>query len=406
MDFVSFSLNEWNDPWTCRQQITSRLARTHKVLFVSPPKQIRDLLRGGTKNSDGPGVHRRMENLFCYFPSPLYFETWRFPRLNNVIKQARLRSIRNTAARLRFGSLASIIWHPRFWDYQRKLGEQLSCYYVYDDFSSYEGLSENARERIQREEDYLLRNSDLVIVAGSALMRLRNRYGNAVMVPNGVDFDLFSRALLPSTIIPDEVANIPPPRIGHIGNLTNKIDFGLLAEIAEKRPKWSILLIGPVNLSHPRSKRDLEMLKSHRNVYFLGGKQVEQLPNYVKGLDVCLMAYRTDTWMLHGYPLKVHEYLSSGKPVVSSDLETMREFTDVLTIATSVEQWIAGIEEGLRPQDDRIIEKRVETARQNTWDKRVETIETAIKEKLREKYGTDEMLESSERLAITRRVST
>ncbi len=87
-----------------------------------------------------------------------------------------------------------LIWHPRFVDLIGGFHESVTCYYADDEFSSFAGLSDRDRNQILEQEDDLLRKVDLVFVSGPALMEKKNRYGNAINVPMGADFELFSRS--------------------------------------------------------------------------------------------------------------------------------------------------------------------------------------------------------------------
>jgi glycosyltransferase involved in cell wall biosynthesis len=137
-------------------------------------------------------------------------------------------------------------------------------------------------------------------------------------------------------------------------------------------------------------REDVELLRKRPNVYMLGSKARELLPNYIKGLDVCMMCYRTDGWARYIYPLKLHEYLASGKPVIGPPLMSLREFREVVRIADTPEKWVEGIEAALNDHDVALAQKRIQVAYENRLEKRIETIEEALERKLREKRNGSE----------------
>ncbi len=386
MDFVSFSMNYWDDLWQSRHQIASRLATRHKVLFVSPPFSVRDVF---TKSRSRPlpksGLVQRKRNLYTFVPPKWLFENHRFPWIDQAIADLRSLQIKKILSKLGFRDLVLLIWHPRYSNLVGRFGEKVSCYYVDEEFTGYYGVSEAEKESIRGQEDLLLRRVDLVFANGSALLERKNRYRNAMNVPMGVDFELFSRALLEETPLFEDLSVIPAPRIGYVGNVNDKVDFQLLEYLAAKRPQWSILLIGPDMIKTEMFRAHFAKLRARPNVFIMGSKRLELLPNYIKGLDVCLMCYRIDCWAYFGYPLKLHEYLASGKPVISSDLPSIREFSQVVRIAQGYEEWLRAIEECLRDQSADARQARVEVARQNTWEDRVRLIEEAIAKKMAEK---------------------
>ena len=385
MDFISFSLNYWEDLWQSRHQVMSRLAKDHKVLFVSPAFYIREVLKNlATGHLIKSGLVQREHNLYTLVPPKWLFVSYRFG-IQRTMEYLRRLQIQRVLKKLGFQDIVLLVWHPQYSNMVGRFGERLSCYYVDDEFASYSGQSEDDKAHIRIKEDHLLRRVDLVFANGNALLERKNRYNNAINVPMGVDFNLFSKALLDETKVFADLTAIHPPRIGYVGNINDKVDFQLLDIIADRRPDWSIVLVGPVAIRSEHFRRHFAQLERRQNVFTLGLKPKEALPNYLKGFDVCLMCYRTDEWGRFVYPNKLHEYLATGKPVVSADLPSIREFSPVLRIAKTSEAWVDAIEDSLFERKDEICRRRVEVARRNTWDERVIQIEKAIEEALRQK---------------------
>ncbi len=388
MDFLSFSMNYWEDLWQSRHHVMSRLAARHKVLFVSPPAHVREVLGAKWKRLPQSGLQERSANLFSLVPPHFLFETHRLPALHRLSAYLREAQIRHFLRKLGLQQVVLFIWHPRYSNLLGEFGEAVSCYYVDEEFTSYYGMPESEKQQIRAQEEVLLRGVDLVFANGSVLLDKKNKHGNASDVPMGVDFGLFSRALLEETAVPSDLGAMRPPRIGYIGNVNDKVDFELLESIARAKPLWSVILVGPLSIRTPEFRGNFEKLRQLPNVHHLGFRPLETLPNYVRGLDVCLMCYRTDGWAYYGYPLKLHEYLAGGKPVVGSDLPSIRVFSGVISIASTVEEWQSAIEAGLNDNSAARISERVQVARENTWEERVQRIEKAIAAKMEEKSAS------------------
>lgn len=382
MDFISLSLNYWEDLWQSRHQIMGCLAREHRVLFVSPPFSFAQVVQR-RKRRDLPqsGLVHRADNLHSLVFSKWLFETYGHPRLERAMRRLREAQIRSVAARLGFQDPVLVIWHPYFAHFMGRLGESLVCYYADDEFAAYDSQTEDERRRIREAEELLLARADCVFANGPALVKAKNRKGNVIDVPMCADFSLYSRSTLPETKIPEDLAAIRQPRIGYIGNLNNKVDFSLLFHIARARPSWSIVLIGPANVHSAATQATVNKLKRLPNVSFLGEKLRTTLPDYIKGLDVCLMCYNVEAWAYYVYPLKLHEYLASGKPIVGSPLESLKQFDGVIRIATTPAEWVAGIEAGLLESDPQLTARRIQVAYDNRLEARVETILDAIRSK-------------------------
>jgi glycosyltransferase involved in cell wall biosynthesis len=389
MDFVSFSLNYWEDLWQSRHQIMLALAQNHKVLFVSPPFSLSEV-RARSRNSGLPksGLIHRQANLHTLVFSEFLFQTYRYPSLEKLMNYLRQMKVRRVTKALGFQDTVLFIWHPQFAELVGTAGEALSCYYVDDEFSAYAGGTELRTQEILKQEDGLLRRVDLVFANGTVLLKAKNRYGNAINVPMTADFELFSRSRLPETQVPQELEAIPHPRIGYIGNLNDKVDFALLAHLAKERPDWSFVLVGPVNIRGADVRGDLEALQNLPNVFLLGSKPRESLPNYIKGFDVCTMFYRQHGWANSVYPLKLHEYLASGKPCIGSGLASLREFPEVVRIAETPQEWLEAIQSAIADKDPKRVERRVQVAYENRLETRIDMIEKAIERKLQEKRGS------------------
>jgi glycosyltransferase involved in cell wall biosynthesis len=387
MDFISLSLNYWEDLWQSRHQIMLALAQTHKVLFVSPPFSLSEALASPKEGNGLPksGLIHRQANLYTLVFSRFLFRTYRYPRIEKLMRYLRQRQIQRLAKKFGFKDTVLFIWHPQFAELAGTLGEAITCYYVDDEFSAYSGGSEQRAQEILQQEDGLLRKVDLVFANGTVLLQSKNRYGNALSVPMTADFNLFSRSRLPETKVPDDIEAVPHPRIGYIGNLNDKVDFALLRQLARERSDWSFVLIGPTNIRGAEVRGNFEALQVMPNVYLLGSKPRESLPNYIKGLDVCTMVYRQHGWANSVYPLKLHEYLASGKPCIGSGLTSLREFSEVVHIAESPQEWLEAIRVALEDKDPNRVERRVQVAYENRLETRIAAIEKAIEQKMEEK---------------------
>jgi glycosyltransferase involved in cell wall biosynthesis len=240
-------------------------------------------------------------------------------------------------------------------------------------------------QEILQQEDELLRRVDLVFANGLVLLAAKNKYGNAISVPMTADFELFSRSRLPETLVPHDLEAIPHPRIGYIGNLNDKVDFALLGQLATARSNWSFILVGPTNIRTADVQSDFEALQSLPNVFLFGSQPRESLPNYIKGFDVCTMCYRENGWANSVYPLKLHEYLAAGKPCIGSGLASLREFSEVVQIATTRQEWLEAIQLAIDDKDPKRAERRVQVAHENRLEVRIATIEKAIEQKMHEK---------------------
>lgn len=326
------------------------------------------------------GITKVKDNLWSYIPSRFFPTNYRFPGIDRVLRAIRHKKIRAALKQCDFGRPILYIWHPGFVDMLGQFNESFVIYHKYDNYAGYFGGSDKPDPAEQR----LMREADLVMVTSQGLFdKHKEERPDLRLVPNGVDYELFSSTLSEEVSVPSELDCIPKPRIGYVGVINEKVDFKLLKYLCETRPDWSIVLVGPEKTTQPEYLVDLEALKKQKNCFFLGQKKGREVPAYIKGMDVCMMCYLINDWTYYGYPLKMHEYLACGKPTVSANLPAVREFSDVVVIPDSHEGWQRAIVQLLgEGQNPDMIKKRLAVARANSWSERVELMLSLVKTKL------------------------
>jgi hypothetical protein len=392
MNLLSFSPDYWDGPRHNRHYFCEELSKENKVLFVSPPfyvvKLIRELGKGSLSKS---GVTIVNQNLVNYVPSKFLFTNYRFQRINKLFENMRIRRINALLSKYGMKRPVLLIWHPGFKDMIGKFNESLVIYYIYDQYSNYIGGDPSKPDEAEIE---LLKKSDIVFVLSNKLYEEKKEWNsNIYLLPNAVDYELFSKARNKNTAIPEDLERIPVPRIGYIGTINEKVDLDLLDYISEKKTEWSIVLIGRENFSIEKEKNKFFKLASKKNVYWLGHKKYDLMPACMKGLDVCLMCYIKNNWTYYGDPSKMHEYLASGKPTVATGLAAIKEFDHVIKIPDTKDKWIKAIKDSLEERNQEEIEKRIMVAKTNSYPRRIEVALAIIKEKLiKENAGKESTL--------------
>lgn len=381
-DFLSLQKDYWDSPWQNRHAFVWELSKQHRVFFLSPPFYLPQLFDPNVpkKTKMPSGVTQIKDNLWSYVPSRFLPTNYRFPGIDRVIRAIRHRKIRSALAKCGFGRPILYIWHPSFADMLGQFDESFVIYHKYDHYAGYFGGSDVPDPAEQR----LLREADLVMVTSQGLFdKHKDQRPDLRLVPNGVDYELFSSTLSDEISVPIELERIPKPRIGYVGVINEKVDFKLLTYLCQSHPEWSIVLVGPEKVTRPEYLTDLEELKRQKNCYFLGQKKGREVPAYIKGMDVCMMCYLVNDWTYYGYPLKMHEYLACGKPTISANLPAVREFSDVVVIPDGQVGWQQAIVqllgEGHNPE---MIQKRLAVARANSWSERVDLMLSFVKAKL------------------------
>jgi glycosyltransferase involved in cell wall biosynthesis len=119
-------------------------------------------------------------------------------------------------------------------------------------------------------------------------------------------------------------------------------------------------------------------LKRRPNVHFLGSKRPEELPAYISTFDVCLLPYVLgEVSSYYAAPLKFYEYLSAGKPVVST-VGPRQYDRDVVLNCSTKEEVLAAIQEALSKNSPDLTAKRKNIAGENSWERRVQQIDEVL----------------------------
>lgn len=377
---LGFGAEAWSDYWQTRQHVLSRLARrgwpvgySYGALSVwdrASPRWTHAGLFDRIERRDGVKV---------FWPGRL---APRWPRWADWDRYAIGRYLDAYVGSMLTSPhqrCIAYVFRPEFHPYVSRLTKATIVYHVDDNFAAMPGWDgERARMHaaLAARADVVFAISDGVI--GSLPEAVRPR---ALLMPNGADAAAFSAAR--SAPCPVDLAAVPPPRIGYTGTLNEKVDFALIAALARARPQWHWAMIGhelpDAYLSDPArdARADCHSLP---NVHFLGVKSWNALPAYCAHMDVCAMCYRTDGdgWWRDISPLKLHEYLATGRPVVSASLSAVRPFSHVVAIADGRDGWIGAIQHALGSGGEGRSETRIATAFENDWDRRIGQIEDAL----------------------------
>jgi UDP-galactopyranose mutase len=209
-----------------------------------------------------------------------------------------------------------------------------------DELSAFRG----APPGLLRNEAELLRHADLVFTGGQSLYEAkRDRHPSVHAFPSSVDVPHFATARR-GLEEPADQAPIAHPRMGFFGVVDERMDLELLAAVADLRPDWQLIILGPV------VKIDPAHLPRRANLHFLGGKPYTQLPAYVAGWDVALMPFARNESTRFISPTKTPEYLAAGKPVVSTSIrDVVRPYGDLglVRIADTPEDFVRACEAAL-----------------------------------------------------------
>ena len=251
---------------------------------------------------------------------------------------------------------------PMALEFSSHLIPGLTVYDCMDELSAFKF----APEELKQLEKMLFNHADVVFTGGHSLYESKKmQHYNIHPFPSSIDKKHFAKARLKDQEPADQLS-ISGPKIGFYGVLDERFDSQLIQGIADARPEWNIILIGPVVKIDPAS------LPKNKNVHYLGSKSYEELPKYLSGWDVAMVPFLLNESTRFISPTKTPEYLSGGKPVVSTsirDVVTPYAKNNLVRIGIDAEDFVDAIDEILATPDKsewlRAVDQFLDN---NSWD--------------------------------------
>jgi glycosyltransferase involved in cell wall biosynthesis len=348
MDFLVLSHLRWDFVFQRPQHLLTRCAQTNRVFFWEEP--VFDSERAFVdERNPSPGLHVLVPHL----PAGLAEDE------NHRLQSALLARLRNEHS-----IKNDVVWYytPMSLNFTRELSPIVTIYDCMDELSAFRG----APPGLRLAEAELFSRADLVFTGGQSLFQSkRSQHHSVHCLASSIDYPFFASARTFARE-PEDQSSIPHPRLGYCGVIDERIDLPLLDAIAEARPDWHLVMVGPVVKISPSD------LPARPNIHYLGGRRYEQLPAYMSGWHVGLLPFAINESTRFISPTKTPEYLAAGLPVVSTPITDVvdpygeREFVH---IAGTPDKFIQAIEAALPTKHSVTrLSKADAFLAQNSWD--------------------------------------
>jgi glycosyltransferase involved in cell wall biosynthesis len=381
-----FSIVYFGNDWfaenrTSSHHVAERLATRTRVLYVDVPglrapkasgRDVRKLVRKMTQAAARPRPVGR--NLWHITMPQVPFR--RVPLVAHANQQVGGVMVRRAMAHLGFERSISWFAVPHPGGLAGTLGEELIVYYCIDDYAA---LPDVDQDVVARMDEDLARRADQVFVASPRLLGAKRKLNpTAVHAPHGVDVTLFQSAADHGLAVADGAQHLTRPVIGFYGLIEAWIDLDLIAFLAERRPQWTFLMIGRLAVDPGR-------LRVMPNVRFVGPQPYATLPRWAKAFDVAIIPYRLTQQVINSNPLKLREYLATGKPVVSVSAPEIDRFAEYVRIAGDPEAFLAAIEEALAHDTEAERARRVAAVAGMSWEARIQEVVEVVERRLEDR---------------------
>jgi glycosyltransferase involved in cell wall biosynthesis len=392
-NIICFSNQLWDFPlWTNKKHVMTRLSEQgFNVLFVDPPINtgrlfLRHLMAGRWSL-------KRLLSWVYTDRQITVFSPLNFVPSNPELSKYFAKRINKLAARKFDPTLKTILWVynveiDNLFDIIDSVKHDVLVYDCVDNYPAFPKYANNIRKKNQiiRQEEMLAKRADIVFASAPGLVDKLSRLNSKTFyTPNVGDYPRFNNVKELSKNIPEDVASIPHPRIGFSGAIDDyKFDKELVRKLVHDYPNYSFILIGLSGLKDREGTLKELGLDNATNVYFMGMRKYTDLPYYFAAFDVFIIPYVLNDYTVGGcFPVKFHDALAAGLPVVVTDLPAYKPFADISYISKSHNDFSQNIRRALEQDSDQIKTQRQQIAKENSWEgkvkKMIELIDTEAK---------------------------
>ncbi len=279
--------------------------------------------------------------------------------------------LRGACAKWKMNDPLLLFGHPEFWPLRPLFPDAALAYDHMDDILGFG----DAGSDLAADLAALVREADFVNATSGRLAEQLSNLGakRVLQAGNGVEWEHFAQdpADLPE---PAELASLPRPRAIYTGSVAEWFDFNLLYDLARACPEVAFPIVGPLR---PALKGISELAPS--NVHFLGAKPYAELPAWLAHCQAALIPFLRTPLTEAVDPVKLHEYLAAGLPVLSTPFSNeLRSLADRVTLASDGAGFAAGLKAALNDPPKR--EAQAELARAQAWDRRLAPFIDALSE--------------------------
>jgi glycosyltransferase involved in cell wall biosynthesis len=357
--------------------LAKELSKNHKVLYVNSPIDRKALFLNTNDEyinahidnikKKGESLKLFQENLWVLHPKRIIESinwipnTTLFKKINWINNKRFAKDIKGALEELKFENYILINDKDIFRSFYLKELLQPEKY-IYLDRDYTIGMDYWRRHGVILEPQ-LMQKADAVVCNSIDFTKRAKLYNpNSFYIGNG---GYINHNTAEKSLIPKDLEIIPEPRIGYVGALTSlRLDLNLLIELAKKCPIWNFVLIGPEDESFQKSK-----LHTLPNVYFLGKKNTKEISGYLHYFDVCINPQIVNEITIGNFPMKIIEYLASGRPVVATKTNTMKEiFEEHTFLAENTKDYIQQIKRALLEDSTSVNQERISFAKSFSWE--------------------------------------
>jgi teichuronic acid biosynthesis glycosyltransferase TuaH len=396
MDIVMFALARWDGPYSSTAfSLAKEFSRSNRVFYVENPITIKYFIRNVFKKHVWRKINTLLFGISPYtmpyiqnpnliivtsqITIPINFLAYGFfyeklSSINDFILSKTLKKLINNYSINKF--IFFNCFNPFYVrKFPKGFNPLLFIYMTVDDIRH----STHIKKHGPWLEKEMMKKADLVFATSIELTLIARRHSKkAFHLPNAADISLFKTSQ-ESLIKPEELNNLTMPIVIYTGNIDHRIDFDLLNELVKRSPEITFVLVGPIAID----EYQIQVFREYSNVLFTGKKNLIELPSFLKYAHCAIIPFKCNALTKSIYPLKINEYLATGKPVVATPFSNdIQSFDKVISISNNPLTFSTAIYESIQSDSPLRMEERLRFVENNTWKSRVDSFWEYINQNL------------------------
>lgn len=374
---VFVSLEPWDDIWRRNQFLCDGLLRrseSTQILFVQPPYDNSNAARSRNFAKIQPsaslvsgGYEGRLQLL-----TPTKWLPNSLPLGRKLNESSLERQVKQALVSL--GWKASHLWvnqHEAAILVDANIATT-TLYDITDDWTKFSGNKSQLELVVKQDKKLCMEASHVIVCSEQLFEDKRNlvKSNRLHLIPNGVHVDHYRLVTDRSKPLHLVAQNWKKAVFGYTGTIHgDRVDIKLISRIAEAISEGTIAMVGPNLLE----AEDRLALSRYSNIIFTGPQPYAELPDIMRAFDVCIVPHLVTPFTESLNPIKLWEYLATGKPIVSMNVAGFKDFPELVHVSDSHDGFLENLDSALRDLPS-LVSARQTVAQQHSWDKRIDQV--------------------------------
>lgn len=206
-------------------------------------------------------------------------------------------------------------------------------------------------------------HADIVFTTSDALYDINSKHSkNVHMLPNAADFNFLTTRLRMSPLL-RSIKLLRKPIIMYVGAVASWLDWELIDNVAQSCSGYEFVFIGPLY------EINKDRIPNRSNIHHIDQQPYDTLPMFTHYADAFINPFLINEMTIGVDPIKIYEYMSVGRPIVSTPLPELYKYSDCIYLAANARDFSSHIKLAITNPPIHY-HRYKEIARNNSWTHR------------------------------------